>query len=110
MATTETVKSKAEGWWIRYNNNDYWGMREVIGPAITVQGFVGCINSTREGDQLIESHANLIAAAPELLEALVFVLDVVERELEGQQNKAPWKGILKPARAAIAKATTLEST
>lgn len=53
----------------------------------------------------VEANARLMAAAPELLEALKYALPMVEKWTHTQGDIATWReSVLAPIRAAIAKA------
>jgi hypothetical protein len=61
-------------WSVRKNNNNHWGMREVIGPSVLVQGFVVASDVDAAKAQRIEADVLLIAAAWDLLAALANVI------------------------------------
>jgi hypothetical protein len=85
-----------------------WNVKRIFGdpPAITgpAGGLVANVASSGHTRKELED-ARLIAAAPEILESLVWILDAVDTEPE----MSIYKAHIEKARAAIAKATGEES-
>lgn len=58
-------------WRVVRDRDNHWGMIEVVGSSIlTIQGFTVATNVSPQKAAQIERDANLIAAAPQMLEAL----------------------------------------
>ena len=86
----------------------------VIAPAISndvAMAYHRCAQFKKENDALrtkieeMEDNAHLIAAAPDLLEALQELCEIVEDAIEQKSAKDLDSFTLQPARAAIARAT-----
>lgn len=54
-------------WRVRENDGDHWGLREVVGPSLSVRGFTVATNVSLKMAAQVEADARLIAAAPEML-------------------------------------------
>jgi hypothetical protein len=63
-------------WIVVENGNNHWGKREVIGPAMRVVGFTIATDVDQKRAKQVESDAKLIAAAPELLKALLTIASI----------------------------------
>lgn len=57
-------------WRVERDGHNHWGKLEVIGPALSVIGFRVATDVTAQDAMRKDADAALIAAAPDLLEAL----------------------------------------
>jgi hypothetical protein len=64
-------------------------------------------DAIEEEGQIVNANARLIAAAPDLLEALADVIEMAEAWARGKHQSHPDNERCEAARAAIAKATAL---
>ena len=90
--------------WRRPPSDLYQNGGGVAGDKPVAFAFVGWHGENDTGYP-VEANARLIAAAPELLEALQELCEIVEDAIEQKSAKDLDSFTLQPARAAIAKAT-----
>lgn len=103
-------------WRVSCDANEHWGMREVIGPAVNVTGFVVATDMTDEKRKRVEADTALIAASPDLAAAAHRIDGLAEAALARlcEMSEAPGDGddelagrlgaVLDQLRAALAKA------
>lgn len=94
---TETVKHTPAPWEWKDDDKDEFGNYR-LSPGILATALP---DGTPWGDDIDKANARLIAAAPDLLEALKNTLQIAEAYYSGTHSK--WREF---ARAAIAKAET----
>lgn len=94
----------ADVWRVVKDPHGHVGMREVIGPALRCIGFTRATNVDAARAQLVEEHAALIAAAPELLAALKALHDDIAEYARINNLGRFDNHVMRQARAAIAKA------
>ena len=64
-------------WRVVRDRENHWGMIEVVGSSIlTIRGFTIATNVSAQKAAQIERDANLIAAAPQMLEALRLIANL----------------------------------
>jgi len=107
-------------WRVENNRFEHWGLREVVGPSLQVNGFVIATDVDAKRAARIEADVRPIAAAPELAEALEpFAKVRIERANPNAEANSPWPddrvlvgydgfeltvGMIRAVRAALAKA------
>lgn len=99
-------------WTVRENANNHWGMREVVGPAVSVTGFTIATDVDAAKAARIEADCRLIAAAPLLLEALKEAerfMDYFANDMTRFVGPGTPTTCLEQIRSAIAAATRRET-
>ena len=96
-------------WRVERNRNGHRGQVEVVGPSLSVIGFTVATDVTPEGARRRLADANLIAAAPALLDALENLVLACECAGTNWRTGAPFgfdqlEATANEARAAIAAA------
>ena len=90
------------GPWVIERPINHVGMVEIDGPSLTCRGFTIATDVDAQRAACIEADARLIAAAPDLLEALEWALDAWDtHNRTGDPMQGDWESY---AIAAIAKA------
>ena len=80
----------------------YPSFKEVTGPSFKVSAVIWATDLTEDDYQKHNADLHLIAAAPELLESLI---DLLDREWQDNEGDFTLESARSKARAAIAKAT-----
>jgi hypothetical protein len=86
-------------WHWRYEEGPQWRLAPGI---LLVEG--GMTDGTPMGDAVDRANASLIAAAPDMAEALEVAIDLIDGDMTGLEWKQACRDFVASARAIIAKA------